>query len=81
MDAAAVCSKAVVLVLLIHCLLLLPLFVFFCVFNPCLIAVSSVLSSFSTISLKKRKLVALGGTIIFIYKIQYTRIQDTIIFI
>ena len=58
----AVRSKMVVMLLLIHCLLLLPMFV--CVL--CLVlatllckAVLSVLSSFAIISLRERQLIAL----------------------
>ena len=55
--SAAIHPKVVVLWLLIHCLLLLPMFVFFFVFGPCLCnAVLNVLSSFS---LRKRAMVAL----------------------
>ena len=59
---AIVGSKAVVLLLFIHCLLLLPLFVgggggcVSCLFCNALLC---VLSSFQIISLRKRELVAL----------------------
>ena len=46
MISAAVRSKAVVLLLFIHCLLLLPLFVGFCVGSLFFCAVLCVLSSF-----------------------------------
>ena len=55
MASSIVCSKAVVPLLFIHCLLLLPLFVgVYCCF-----AIVFVLSSFAIISQGKRELVAL----------------------
>ena len=58
MASAAVCSKVVVL-LLIHCLLLLPLSVGLSVWSLFRYTVLSVLSSFEIISPRKRELVAL----------------------
>ena len=53
-------SKAKALLLLIHCLLL-PLFVCFFLFGPCIVinALLRVLSSFAAILLRKRELVVL----------------------
>ena len=56
---AAVCSNAVVMLLLIQCLLLLPLFAWFGFWSMSCYAVLSVQSSFSIISLRKRECVAL----------------------
>ena len=53
--SAAVLSKAVVLLLLIHFLLLLPLRVFLCVCSSFCSIGMSVISSFATISPRKRK--------------------------
>ena len=59
MVSAAVCSNAVVLLVLIHCLLLLPLFDGVFVFwSMSSYAVLSLQSSFLIISLRKRELVA-----------------------
>ena len=52
---AIVHSKSVVLLLLIHCLLLLPLFVGFCVLSLFCNALLSFLSSFVIIPLRKRE--------------------------
>ena len=52
-------SKAMVQLLLIHCLLSLPLFVGVCVWSLFCCLVLSVLSSFTIISLRKRELAAL----------------------
>ena len=56
---AAVCSKETVMWLLMYCLLLLPLFVEFCVLSLFSNAVLSVLSSFAIILLMKRELTAI----------------------
>ena len=59
MALAAVHSKAMVLLLLIHFLLLLPLFAgLLCLFSLLCNAVPGVLSSFAIISLRKGELVA-----------------------
>ena len=63
MTSAAVRSKAMILLLMIHCLLLLPLcrgFMFKCksfVLDPCFVL--SVFTSFAITLLRKRELVAL----------------------
>ena len=56
MDSAAVRFKAVVLLLLIYCLLLLPLLCGKFVFGPCYLVLIVV---FAIISLGKREMVAL----------------------
>ena len=59
MALLAVRSKALILSLILQCLLLLPLFVFFCGRSLFWYAELCVLSSFAIISLGKRELVAL----------------------
>ena len=54
MAQAAVCSKAVVLLLLIHCLLLLPMWGF-CVCSMFCCAVLCFLSSFAIVYMGKRE--------------------------
>ena len=56
---AAVCSKAMVLLLLIYCFMYLPLFVGVLCWSLFWYALLYVLSSFAIILTRKRKLVAL----------------------
>ena len=58
MASAAVHSKAVVLLLTIHYLLLLPLFVFLCLFGPFLLRSTLCPSSVAITMMGKREMVA-----------------------